>query len=112
MSAHKLAYLPTASADPVANPNWQRLRYTRYASGPVQRIKPLQRRRKWLRSDLEIIDSHITQLKDSIAYQEGYVRGLRGQMAYLSSPEFRGDPIAVQVWAAKIAHSKTQGGTQ
>lgn len=112
MSAHNLALLPTASADPVANPNWQRLRYTRYVSDKIKRISTLQRAKKWQRSDLTIIDDHIAQLKDSIAYQEGYLRGLRGQMAYLSSPEFRRDPIAVQAWAAEIARSKIQGGTQ
>jgi len=112
MSPDNLAYLPTASVDPVANPNWQRLRYTRYVSDRVKRISTLRRRKKWLRNDLEIIDNHIAQLKGSIAEHEGYVLGLRGQMAYLLSPEFRGDALAVQKWAARITHATVEGGTQ
>lgn len=105
MSTNKLAYLSTASADPVPNPNWQRLRYTRYVSDTVKRISTLRRRKKWMHSDLNVIDSHIAQLRLDIAYQEGYVRGLRSQLTYLSSPEFRRDPIAVQAWAANIVHN-------
>ena len=112
MNTNNLAYLPTANADPVVNPNWQRLRYTRYVSDKVKRISTLRRRNKWLRNDLEVIDSHIAKLRLSIAHHDGYVRGLRYQLAYLSSPEFRRDPISVQLLAAKVTHLKIQGGSQ
>ncbi|MDO8283887.1 MAG: hypothetical protein Q7T69_02660 [Rhodoferax sp.] len=112
MCAKNLAFLPTASADPVANPNWQRLRYTRYVSDKVKRISTLRRRNKWLRNDLEVIDNHIANLRLSLAHHEGYVRGVRYQLAYLSSPEFRRDPVSVQLIAAKVAHLTIQGGTQ